>query len=200
MGKFGVARVESERGFTLTELLVVLAIMGVFFGLILANYAGMRGKRDIKIAQNELTTNIRKVQSYALSSRDTSVGPVKLYVLKFDTTNPSQYLIEAVQTDYSLTTPLETVNLPTGVTIESVTLAQPLGGTETKPPCLQVAYALPFNKMYADSECVIEFTVRDLGIIGDYDDSLVTITLVESQTGTTKTVTINGVSGVVDVQ
>ena len=93
MGKFGVARVESERGFTLTELLVVLAIMGVFFGLILANYAGMRGKRDIKIAQNELTTNIRKVQSYALSSRDTSVGPVKLYVLKFVTTTQSQYLI-----------------------------------------------------------------------------------------------------------
>jgi prepilin-type N-terminal cleavage/methylation domain-containing protein len=191
---------KNQSGFTLTELLVVLAIMGVFFGLILANYAGMRGKRDIKIAQNELTTNIRKVQSYALSSRDTSIGPVKLYVLKFDTTRPFQYLIEAVQTDYSLTTPLETVNLPRGVTIQSVALQQPLGGSETKPPCVQVAYALPFNKMYADPECVIEFTVRDLGTIGDYDDSLVTVTLVEDQTGTTKTVTINGVSGVVDVQ
>ncbi len=191
---------KSQTGFTIIELLVVLAIMGVFFGLVLANYAGTRGRRDIKIAQNELVTNIRKVQSYVLAARDSSAGPVKYYVLKFDTSNSTRYVIEAVQTDFTLSPPLETINLPRGITIQSIAVQQPLGSSTTTPGCVQVAFSLPFNKMYADQECAIDLLVLDPASLGDYDDSLITLTLRDAQSSTTKTVTINGVSGVIDAQ
>jgi prepilin-type N-terminal cleavage/methylation domain-containing protein len=185
-------------GFTIIELLVVISIMGIFLSLILVNFARNRGVRDLRISYNELTTNIRKVQSYVLASRDTSVGPAKYYVLKFDKAMPSQYMIEAIQTNGELTTPIETIKLPSGVTISSIALQQPIGtGVSPDPNCIQVGFAMPFNKIYADQDCAIDLLVRDTGNLSNFDDSLITITLRESQGGSTRTVTINGVTGLI---
>lgn len=208
MGRFVFANSYDERlravkgqtGFTIIELLVVLSIMGIFLTLILANYAGTRGKRDLKIAQVELATNIRKVQSYALASRNTDVGAVKYYFLRFQENNPGQYLIFAIQNDTETITLVETVNLPQGITISSIDYTQPIGGSAEKTTCVEVAFALPFNKMYADPECTIDLLAQGTTDPDDYANAQVVINLRDAQSVTTKTVSINGVTGVVDIQ
>ncbi len=196
---------KTECGFTIIELLVVLSIMGLFIAAVLVNFAGTRGQRNLRIAQNELATNVRKVQSYVLSSRDTSAGPVKYYVLKFDTANASQYVLQAVQHDVTVfTSPVETFDLPKGITINALDTQLPYGSSTIATSCAQLAFALPFNKMYLDTTCTISGAsnslIRDQGILDNLDNGLVTITLRDSQSNTTKSVIINGVSGVVTTQ
>lgn len=195
---------KNQRGFTIIELLVVLAIMGLFLGAVLVNYARTRGPRNLRIAQNEMVTNIRKVQSYVLSSRNTSEGPVKYYVLKFDEENPTQYILQAVQQDYdNFSDSVETFSLPTGITITAVDTQQPLGSSTVDSRCAQIAFSLPFNKMFLDTTCSISgasnSVIRDQGALDNLDNSLVTITMLDSQSNTTRSVIINGVSGIVSV-
>lgn len=197
-------KLKNQRGFTIIELLVVLAIMGLFLGAVLVNYARTRGPRSLRIAQNEMVTNIRKVQSYVLSSRNTSEGPVKYYVLKFDEENPTQYVLQAVQQDYSnFSDSVETFNLPNGITITAIDTQQPYGSSTVDSRCAQIAFSLPFNKMFLDTTCDISgasnSVIRDQGALDNLDNSLVTITMLDSQSNTTRSVIINGVSGVVSI-
>ncbi len=195
---------KKQSGFTIIELIVVIAIMGLFLSAVLVNYARTRGPRSLRIAQNELATNIRKVQSYVLSSRDTSEGPVKYYVLKFDENNPSQYVLQAVQQDYdNFSDAVETFNLPTGITITAIDTQQPYGSSTVDSRCAQVAFSLPFNKMFLDTTCDISgesnSVIRDQGAMDNLDNSLVTITMSDPQSNTTRSVIINGVSGLVTI-
>lgn len=195
---------KNQKGFTIVELLVVLAIMGLFLTAILVNYAGTRGLRNLRIAQNELATNIRKVQSYVLSSRDTTEGPVKYYVLKFDLATPTQYSLQAVQQDFDdFFDPVETFSLPTGITITGIDTQQPYGSSTIASECAQIAFSLPFNKMFLDTTCDIDgdsnSVIRDQGAMENLDNSLVTIIMHDPQSDTTRSVIINGVSGVVTI-
>lgn len=197
-------KLKNQKGFTIIELLVVLAIMGLFLGAVLVNYARTRGPRNLRIAQNEMVTNIRKVQSYVLSSRNTSEGPVKYYVLKFDEENPTQYILQAVQQDYAnFSNAVETFNLPTGITISAIDTQQPYGSSTVDSRCAQIAFSLPFNKMFLDTTCDISgasnSVIRDQGALDNLDNSLATITMLDSQSNTTRSVIINGVSGVVSI-
>lgn len=187
----------SQRGFTIIELLVVLAIMGLFMGAILVNFAGNRGARNLRLSTNELVTNLRKVQSYVLSSRDSSVGPVKYYVLQFNTEQSRNYYVQAIQNDLTFTNPIETVELLPDIRIASIEVQQPYGSSASNPTCVQVGFALPFNIAYVDQNCSLDLSVRDPATLSNLDDSLVIITLQDPQSGNTKTVTINGVSGVI---
>jgi len=195
----GVNRLR-QRGFTIIELLIVLAIMGIFLTLILANYAGTRGKRDLKIAQVELVTNIRKTQSYVLAARNTNVGAVKYYFLRFQESQPSLYQIWAIQNDTTTVTLVETINLPQGVTVSDIEYTQPIGSSAETPTCVEIAFALPFNKMYADPECTTDLLAQGSIDPDNYVNAYVILSLTENQTNTTKKVTINGVTGVVEAQ
>ena len=112
-----------EQGFTLIELIVVVAILGIVLGLVTVNIAGQRNARNLNIAQNELISNIRKIQSYTLSARNVFGNqPASYYVMKFDLANPTQYTIQSM---YDVTVSpkirdIETINLPKGITFSGI--------------------------------------------------------------------------------
>ena len=64
------SKTKYQLGFTLIELLVVISIMGILATLMIVNFAGQRVSRSLLLAKNETVTNIRKVQSYTLSSKN----------------------------------------------------------------------------------------------------------------------------------
>ncbi len=213
-------RVGNSRGFTIVELLVVLSIMGLMGTVLIVNFNSTRSRRNLTLATNELTSNIRKTQSYALSARDVSAGvPAKFYVVQFDFSVASnQYQILAIDNNYTpKPTLVETVNLPTDVIFDAQdgTLTQPIGtGTPTSPSCIQIIFSLPFGKIYmkgstgvgCNSDYVDE--LKDPSALATMANSEVELYLrtmtplqeFKDPTYYNKTVTINGLSGSIDVQ
>jgi len=198
----------ASRGFTLIELLVVISIMALIAGSVIANYAGQRPLRNIRIAENELVTNIRKVQSYSLSARNILGNiPVQYYVMKFATSTPNQYIIEGL---YNVQTPpiqlrdVESIKLPDGIK-----LSAPLVNNASTT-CALLAFKLPFADILADTSCVggpptvggtddyqkiISFIANNSGTVTN--DSKIVFTL-QDQTGTlTRKVLVNSITGVV---
>jgi len=57
------------RGFSLVELLVVLAIMGILATIGLARYNNFNARQQVKNAALELKSNLRKYQTYAISGQ-----------------------------------------------------------------------------------------------------------------------------------
>lgn len=223
--KLGVGLCKIDRnpssGFTLTEILVVLSIMGVLLGVFLVNFAGLRGARNLKIAQNELVSNIRKMQSYALSSRVLSNGqPAQFFLLKLDTTNKRTYTLQAiynVNVQPQLAAEVEKFQLPEGIVISGFALDRPplAGGSDFYdiPPapmanCVLLSSKLPFGKSLVSNGCDFSnFSSDAYAKLKDFvtnnpsstvsDNSVLVIRLSTITGNLTKTVTVNGVSGTV---
>lgn len=145
-------------GFTLMELMVVLTISVFLFTAVIVNINSQRAPRDLKIAQNEMVSNIRKAQSYSLSSRNLPSGlPAQYYLIKFDLTKPNQYTIQAIFNVSSSPQlqDFETIKLPTNVKISSISISQRLQAPSTQTPssCALAAFAAPYGKVIFNDEC-----------------------------------------------
>jgi prepilin-type N-terminal cleavage/methylation domain-containing protein len=166
----------SNKGFTLIELMTVIVIMVILASAMIINLAGQRAGRDVRIAQNQLVSYIRQAQSYTLSARTLPGGQlVQYYVLKFDLSKPTQYTLEAiynVSTSPQLTD-IQTINLPSNIQIATITPATyPItidrspandtfytssGSTLSQPiaanGCALIAFAAPFGKVIFNGSC-----------------------------------------------
>lgn len=189
-------------GFTLVELLVTLAILAVFYGLVLANYANWRGPQYVKASANELSTNVSKLRSYALSARNLNGNPARMYVLRLATGTPSQYFVQGLEAAVGqdvFRNEIEKVILPGGAIIQSLRLVPKGGGTATYPACVQIAFTLPFGRTYLNPAC--DFNVpKTNSQLDDLADGNLQITIGRPDTSLTKTVVIEAISGQVYIQ
>jgi prepilin-type N-terminal cleavage/methylation domain-containing protein len=221
MMKAKYKKYNSSLGFTLIELLVVVAIMGSLVGFMIINLGQQRGARSLKIAQNQLVTDLRKVQSYTLSSRVLPNGePVQYYVMKFDFNQPDRYFIQGIyDKENTLNGRLkfvETVRLPQEVTfdpLDPLATTNPTLNGNTKN-CYLLAFKAPFARVIVNRGCDPTAPISDpydINIADDYvhitnfssDNSVTSKTskielkLKEARTGTTKKITIQAVNGLV---
>lgn len=147
-------------GFTLIELIVVVSLMTVIFGLLSIDLNSQRSIRSLRIAENELVSNIRKVQSYTLSSRILPNGEAaQYYILKFDLSNPSQYKIQAiynVDSSPQYLLDVETISLPQNIKFNSgfVTINRSNAPTTQNPNCSLLIFSAPFGKILTNDGCV----------------------------------------------
>ena len=197
----------SQSGFTVIELLVVFVIMVTVFVVVLVGFNRQRITRSTVIAQNEMVTNLRKIQSYMLSSRNigTTGKAASFYIMRFQS-GSGQYTVQAVGQEsdgsYTFYDNLETIRINDTVTVSGLSLTN-RGGTTSTPSCVQIIFAAPFGKVYidtVDSSCGsnIVNTLRDPGVLATKADAKLTITLRHSQgasTAITKTIDIFGLSG-----
>lgn len=152
---FCLSTAKVERGFTLIELIVVIGILGILSSIVLIGINNTRQERNLKISKNEMVTNIRKSQSYALSSRNIlNTSPARYYIVKFDTVNnPNGYTIQAIDNQTNNVQTVESVKLYSGASIGGLFVQQPTGSNATRPTCVQIAFSLPFGKVYMDTSC-----------------------------------------------
>lgn len=167
-------KLQNNKGFTLLELTVVVSIMVVLSALMIINLNGQRSARELKIAQNNLVSNIKKVQSYTLSSRALPNGQaVQYYLLKFDLSKPTQYTIQAMYNTNSspqYLVDVETVNLPTNIKFASISpiMINRQNNPTIQAPggCALVAFAAPFSKIFFNDGCNLAGTVGNPSIVG----------------------------------
>jgi prepilin-type N-terminal cleavage/methylation domain-containing protein len=164
---------QGQYGFTLVELMAVITIMVILASVMVINLAKQRASRDIKIAENQLVTDIREAQSETLSSRILPNGQqAQFYIIKVDSLNtPNQYTLQAI---YNVSTSpqlvdIKTVNLPANIHFVPSTVPAPsilidrtaaLDQTATGPvsytqpvSCALVAFSAPFAKTILNGQC-----------------------------------------------
>jgi prepilin-type N-terminal cleavage/methylation domain-containing protein len=215
---------KNSAGFSLIELLVVLAIMGGVLLALSINLNSTRNSRDLNIAENELVSNIKKAQSYTLSARALPNGQLpSYYVLKFNL-NQGQYFLQSI---YNTTSnpkliDIETIYFPKNVILGSVGLMPPSNITVNPNSCLLLALKLPFGRFYANGVNTADTPgncsgSESIGSGDHYNDFLlfvtnspssrvstdfsVTLTLISQRDPSlTRWVKVNGVTGVVTFQ
>lgn len=156
--KLSIYNNQSLRGFTLIELMVTLTITAFLFSGLIVNINGQRAPRDIKIAQNELVSNLRKAESYTLSARNLPSGqPAQYYVVRFSLANPTEYVIQAISNVSSSPQlqDVETIKLPINVKITALTVTQRLlaPATQNSTACALVAFVAPYGKVLFNDGC-----------------------------------------------
>ena len=92
----------SPKGFTIIELLVVLAIFALIISVSLANYNSNNRQSKLKMSMQNFSANIRLTQSYAMGSKDfddsiseKAVVPRGGWGIFLDKTRPWEYKIVA---------------------------------------------------------------------------------------------------------
>jgi|GEM_PF-5058161 len=98
---------KSQQGFTLIEMLIVIAIVGVFANLAFIQINNAIASNDLTCAANQMAINIRTMQHLSLQKgRSDTTNTVNM------TITPSTYTIN------SFGTTLPTVTLPNNITTE----------------------------------------------------------------------------------
>ncbi len=191
----------SEAGFTLLELLVTLAILALFYGLILTNFSVWRGPQYVKVSANELITNASKIRSYALSARNLQGNPAKLYVLKFTTAQPGVYQVQGLAAGPSgdvYYDAVETIRLPGGAVIQDITLVSPAGAT-THPTCMQLAFALPFGRTHMNPSCDFD-QPKSPSSLDALGNAVLRVQIGRPGVSVTRTLVVDGVTGRMEIQ
>ncbi len=204
--------IRDQSGFTIIELMVVISIMAMLMTVIVISYANQRKTRSTVLAQNETITNIKKVQSYILSSRNISENtPAKYYIIKLRSGQPT-YEIQAIDNKFVLHQNVETVSLPSDTMLhhlEFITSDGKSDGGEyqvswraTKLECVDVIFAAPFGKMYINNnpKCNASLTdlVKNPAAMYAIDDLTLRITVGTIDGSKTKTIDLHGITGRID--
>ncbi len=141
--------IKKQSGFTIIELLVVCAIMATVATIGIINWNSQRSARTLTIAQNELITNIRKVQSYAVSSRNTPTGDAaKYYVIEVSQDAITLPVYAVVGPNHSLSA-VETITLPSDVKISALSLSgQTPDYIAPSGSCVDIVFSVTYGKTY----------------------------------------------------
>jgi prepilin-type N-terminal cleavage/methylation domain-containing protein len=89
-------RAKFSKGFTIVELIVVLAIFGFVSSIILFNYSGFSTNITIQDLSQQIALELRKAQVYALGTHTlTGGGFPKGYGVYFDLSDPKHFTLFA---------------------------------------------------------------------------------------------------------
>jgi len=116
-----------QPGFTLVEMLASLFIFVLITSLFLANYHDANERNKLILAAQEMVSNIRLAQSYALGTEQFISGDIPRggWGVRFDK-GAANYIIFADddinQYDYDAGEDYKIINLPNGVIIDDIDL------------------------------------------------------------------------------
>ncbi len=192
----------NQAGFTITELMVVIVIFITLSSVVILQWNSQTPNRSLNIAQNELVTNLRKAQSYTLSSRNIATSnPAKFYLVRVATAE-NTYTINGVDSNYNYYPSIETVSLPSGLDFGSLSLYDPANGSTTVPACALLIFSAPFGKLYlegaATCDSSITTTLQNLATLTPKADKQLTITIRHIKQGATRAVVARGLTGRID--
>lgn len=106
-------RLRNNKGFSLVELLVVVAILGVMTALVIPKISSSSSASNVKTSAREFLTNVRY-------TRERAISMVSHYTIKISVKPNGQYIYGIYKGDDSTTTTLENgFEFPVGVQVDN---------------------------------------------------------------------------------
>jgi|GEM_PF-6437941 len=174
-----------QSGFSLIELLTAISIIVILTSLFLANYRAQGSKAAVNAATSNLISDLHKVQSFALSSRDVASGnPASRYSITFSNGAISYDLVGYNSAIPAVPTTISTTRLGPLVSVSSVQITR-VDGSVVSPNSVNAGFKIPFGKV------VLNFT----GSVIDEVNDLARIKLISADNTVCSYVVINGITG-----
>jgi prepilin-type N-terminal cleavage/methylation domain-containing protein len=168
-----------QAGFTVVELMVVVAMVAILSTLVFVNFSGQQADDELESATQLIASDLRKVITWSQTGRvDDAAGAVPLaYGIHFEE-GSNQYLIYSDFGDLvynAFDTVVETVDLAEGELVEGVVVAACLPGA-------------------AACDLAVTATEGEITVDGATTDNLVVV-LQHSGSGDTRTIQVNRQTG-----
>lgn len=183
--------IRNQKGFTLIELMVSVAIMAILLTVVIANFGAGNQKRNLNIARNVMMSDLRKSQSLAIASKDVTPGhPANSYSATFSTsTNRSYSLIGQDNSVPPNITTLTSPNLPAKTYVKTISIYRQ-DGTTLLANNLTIQFSVPYGRIALSFDNSNGYELNDVA----------TITLSTDDGANTVNVVANGVVGTMYTQ
>ncbi len=177
-----------QKGFTLIEMLVVIAMIGIISTISVANYRKGEKSRRAGIAQDSVLTALTTAQGLALSGKKTNNANAscripKLYFVDF-VLNQNTATIKVLNNCDTIDS-VDTLKIPDGTTVSQLSMNGANANTN-----MAIGFDLPFVKVFG----LKDVTTPVLANFATYTNPA-TVTIVTSDGSISKIVTVDPVSG-----
>jgi len=90
----------NRKGFSLMELLIVIAIIGIMTAVLLVNLSGSRSQKQVEAAAREVAAAIREAQNNALTGKNVTTGCS--YIFTYNSGSSSYGISSCSNINYTL--------------------------------------------------------------------------------------------------
>lgn len=122
-----------RKGFTLLELMIVIAIIGTMASVTLTYLGGSRKDRELEVAAREVAAAVREAQNNALTGKNAS-------------STCSSYVFTYGGSNYSVSNNSECINSPIQYTLKNRVTFQNSGS---------LSFSIPFGVLSPDNNAVL---------------------------------------------
>lgn len=143
----------NSKGFTLLELTIAMAIMGILSAVVISGYGNQRDTKALFLGENQIVNDIRNVQgrSYNILKVGASF-PEGGYGISFSK-DSNQYIIfannnPAVNKTYDVGEEVETVELPRNVKVSGLKK----DGVADVDNLVDIVFQPPYGKVFIDGD------------------------------------------------
>ena len=137
-----------KNGFTMIELLIVMAIIGIVATIVLPSYNKARNSKDLHLGREQISSDIRMAQNYSFNIlKFDGAFPEGGYGIHFDIGNPKKYIIFADKgpspnQTYDAGEKFQELELPRSVKISSLKV----DGSDANP--IDIVFKPPYGKVF----------------------------------------------------
>ena len=139
----------NQKGFSLIELIAVIAIVGIASTIVIAQYSDSRDSKALFLGAKQIANDVRMAQNYAFGALE-SGGVNPGYGIRFSN-NSSSYIIFADKDndkiyDVADSEEFQTVSLPEGITVQSLKV----DNVEAVDGNVDVVFTSPYGEVFID--------------------------------------------------
>ncbi len=152
-------RQKNKKGFSLIELMIVIAIISIMAGVILSTTSQGRTKHELETAMREVSAGIRSAQNSALSGKRSGINRSCHFAFK---AGANMYEIQGEFYNPSLTTNCDDPSIPL---VYATVLARrlPTGVTVTFEyegnPISEIGFDVPFGEV-TENRAIVDKSIR----------------------------------------